>query len=198
MKPKTNRAGDAAVSLEMDRCQTPLYALDPLLPYLPPKCWVWEPAAGDGNIARALHKANHWVVSTDVLTGHNFFTWQPALWTVLVTNPPYSIKYDWLAHCYELGRPFALLLPIDTIGAAKGQCLFRRHGVEIIYLNRRVNFKMPNKGYGGSAQFATAWFTWGLNIGQAITFAEITRCPDEEWTPPTLRPAQPVVMEVTP
>lgn len=90
-----------------------------------------------------------------------------------MTNCPYSVKYPWLRRYYELGKPFALLLPVDTTGAAQAQVLFDRYGIEIIYMNKRVNFKMPNKGWSGSAQFSTAWFTWGLNIGKQMTFAKI-------------------------
>ena len=34
MKPKINRAGDPQESKGFDRCNTPAYALDPLLPYI--------------------------------------------------------------------------------------------------------------------------------------------------------------------
>ena len=185
-KPKTNRAGNAAVSLPMDCCQTPLYALDPLLPYLDPAWIVWEPAAGKGNIVRGLNAAGYSGFATDIQTGRNFFDFVPFHWDVLITNPPYSIKYPWLDRCYTLGKPFALLLPIDTIGSQKAQRLFARYGVEIIYMDKRVNFDMPNTGYSGSAQFSTAWFTWQLGIGKENTYTTLTRCADSDWIPPML------------
>lgn len=43
-------------------------------------------------------------------------------------------------------------------------------------MNRRVNFKMPRKGLDGAgAWFPVAWFTYGLNIGQQMTFAKIQK-----------------------
>lgn len=197
MKPKNNRAGNAAVSQTMDCCQTPLYALDPLLPYINPEWTIWEPAEGEGNIYRGMFRAGiDNIIGSDVLQGLNFFHYKPFTpWDCIITNPPYSIKYKWLARCYALGKPFALLLPIDTNGAGAAQRLFRQYGVEVIYLDKRVNFKMPEKGYSGSAQFSTAWFTWGLGIGKENTYAEIVRCPDETWHLPTLELPQ-HVMEV--
>ena len=50
MKPKTNRKGDKNTSHTMDQCQTPTYAVEPLLPYIPKEWLVWESAAGEGNI----------------------------------------------------------------------------------------------------------------------------------------------------
>lgn len=176
-KPKVNRAANAGKSNSYDQCQTPAYALDPLLPHLD-KAWsIWEPAAGEGLLADTLRQANLWVLASDILTGRNFFEWEPmVLWDAQITNPPYSLKFPWLERSYALGKPFALLLPVETIGAATAQKLFRKFGVEVIYMDKRINFKMPNKGWeGSSAQFPTAWFTWGLNIGKEMTFAEIER-----------------------
>lgn len=75
---------------------------------------------------------------------------------------------------YQLGKPFALLMPVEVLGAKSAQRNFKAHGIEVILLDKRVNFKMPEKGWLGSgAQFPTAWFTWGLNIGKQITFATL-------------------------
>lgn len=176
-KPKTNRAGDQYVPQGFDACQTPPYAIDPLLPYLDEGWTIWEPACGEGLLVEALYDSSFkTVVGTDLLTGRNFFDYEPDNWDCLVTNPPYSIKYDWLERCYSLGKPFALLLPVETLGAKTAQVFFRENGLEVIFLDQRINFKMPNIGWDGSAaQFPVAWFTWGLEIGQQMTFAQVNR-----------------------
>lgn len=181
-KHKENKAGNSRKSQSYDRCQTPYYALDPLLPFIKKNWVIWESAAGEGKVALKLLASGLKVITSDLLDGQNFFDYTPGIcWDCQITNPPYSIKYQWLKHSYYLGKPFALLLPIDTIGAASSQRLFEKFGVEIILLNKRVNFKMPNKGYnGGGAHFATAWYTYGLGIGQQLTFAKITYYEDEQ------------------
>lgn len=180
MKPKINRVGDTTKSSTFDCCQTPAYALDPILPYLKKDWVIWEPAKGEGNICTTLAKQNYDVIGTDVLDGHNFFTHQPSHFDCIVTNPPYSIKYTWMQRCYELGKPFALLMPLETMGAASGQRLFKQYGYEWILLDKRINFKMPEKGYSGKgAQFPVAWFCWQLT-GQSVTFASINRRNDSQ------------------
>ena len=171
-KPKTNRAGDQYTPKGYDACQTPPQAVDPLLPYLPKDKIIWESAAGEGLLVVKFIHEEYNVVGTDILTGENFFEQEPTEWDIQVTNPPYSIKYPWLARAYEFGKPFALLLPVEVLGAKRAQKLFREYGVEVMLLDHRVNFKMPIKGWERSAaQFPVAWFCWQL-LPERLIFAE--------------------------
>ena len=177
MKPKTNYQNIP----EKDQCQTPTYGLDPLLPYIKHGWHIWEPACGDGQLVDALRLVGHTVTGSDILDGHDFFTTTPRGIDAIITNPPYSTKYKWLARCYGLGLPFALLLPGETLFAVKGIDLFQRYGVELVIPIGRINFKMPNTGYeGGGAQFPTAWFTHKFNVGRQIAFKPFERRPDGE------------------
>ena len=143
MKPKANRTGKPS----LDQCQTPAYAIRPLLPYLRKEWLVWEPACGKGYMMGALYEAGLHVIGSDILGGHDFFYWQPDVYDCIVTNPPYSIKPKWLGRCYDLGKPFALLMPVEFIGTKGAQTLFRQHGIEVIWLSERINFEMPEKGF---------------------------------------------------
>lgn len=157
-----------------DDYQTPPSALAPLLPHLKKEWVIWECAAGKGNLVRELRRTGHKVIATDIITGLNFLTNQPTgnsydSWDCIVTNPPYSLKDEFIARCYALGKPFALLMPLTSLEGRKRQSLFGLHGVEMIIMERRVNFVTPS-GEGGGSWFMTAWFTWGLDIGRELTF----------------------------
>lgn len=168
-------------SQSFDRCQTPKYALDPLLLYIPKNFTIWESACGDGNLVRGLTDSGYKVIATDILTGQNFFRWQPPQWDIQLTNCPYSVKLEWLEHSYILGKPFALLLPVELLGVGKAQRMFERFGIEIVLLSGRVNFQTVNTNFAKSnAWFPTAWYTWGLGIGQPITYGKITKRPDSQ------------------
>lgn len=159
----------------MDACQTPAYAIDPLLPYLSRFSTIWEPAAGEGLMVDALLDSGFHVLASDLIRDQNFFFYEPdEEWDCLVTNPPYSIKFKWLERCYQLGKPFALLMPLEALGTRTAQEMFDACGIEIILLNRRVNFKMPEKGWeAGGATFPTVWYTWQLNLGSQLVFGKI-------------------------
>ena len=158
-----------------DDFQTPPEALEPLYPYLKKEWVIWEPATGKGNLAKALREWRDWphgVIESDILFSQDFLTWQPKRehWDCIITNPPFSLKQQFLERCYALGKPFALLLPLTTFETAKRQKLFRENGVEVIFFPKRINFETPNKVAHSSAWFATAWFTHGLKIGKELTF----------------------------
>jgi hypothetical protein len=102
-----------------------------------------------------------------------------------VTNPPYGIKFAWIERCYELGKPFALLLPVETIGSQRCQKAMQRYGCEILLLNRRVNFYMPNKGFDGQAQFPVLWFTHGI-LPAPICYGDIVYRDEPEYAPVTI------------
>lgn len=178
LETKRTFPANETVSQPFDFCQTPPYALEPLLPYLG---WsmpstIWEPAKGEGLLVQALYdggwRPEH-VVTSDILTGQNFFEYEPEQWDIIVTNPPYSLKFRWLERCYQLDKPFALLLPVEALGAVTAQELMQRYGFEMMLLDTRVNFKMPNKGWDGSSPFPTFWLTWHL-LPEKVMFGSIS------------------------
>jgi hypothetical protein len=185
MKPKTNRSGITSKVSGYDVCQTPPHALEPLIPLLYRFQTVWESAAGPERlITNALVEARMVVINSDLADDPpvDFFTNDPEVWDVQVTNPPWSIKYQWIRRSLELGKPFALLVPYETTAAAVFQELAKKYHnkpypIEALAPERRVNFKMPDKGWGklewdekkgkevmrgDSAQMPTIWLTWGL------------------------------------
>lgn len=155
-----------------DDFQTPAWALDPLWQYLWSGWRIWEPACGKGNLVRAFDERGFATIGTDITHGQDFLTCEPPEFEVLITNPPFSIKDAWLARCYEMEKPFALLMPFTAMETPKRLGLFRTHGVEVIILPRRVNFETPSGSTSGRAWFPVGWFTWGLHIGQGLTFWE--------------------------
>lgn len=163
-----------------DDFQTPPEALIPLYPYLKKEWTIWEPAAGKGYLADDLEKRGFDVIATDKFydaeggVAFDFLTDKPVQFDCIITNPPFSLKQQFLERAYSLQVPFALLLPLTTFETAKRQKLFDKYGLEVIFFDKRINFETPNKVAKSSAWFATAWFTYGLNIGKAMSFEKLS------------------------
>lgn len=88
---------------------------------------VWEPACGEGAIARVLVDAGHEVVSTDLIEygygdgGRDFLAEQRPLARHIVTNPPYGFGLadafitKALAFSAETGGKVAMLLNLTSL-----------------------------------------------------------------------------------
>jgi len=164
-----------------DDFQTPPEALKPLLPYLKKDWTIWECAAGSGFLSDELEKQGFEVIATDKFydaggeVAFDFLIDRPPYFNCIITNPPFSLKQQFLERCYGLGVPFALLLPLTTFETKKRQELFKKYGLEVIFFDKRINFQTPNKKENSASWFATAWFTYGLNIGKEMTFVELDK-----------------------
>lgn len=172
-----------------DDFQTPPHALKPLLKFLPKEKVIWECACGKGNLVRTLRKDGHTVRGTDFKSGQNFLSWcrspeslplkhlphdakesgKKPLGDIIVTNPPYSLKNEFLTTAYSLGLPFAFLMPLTALEGASRQFYYRRYGIELIILPERLHFETPG-GKKSHCWFPVAWFCRKL-IGQHLIIA---------------------------
>ena len=175
---KYSRQRDNLRGNHSDHFQTPPAAILPLLPYISEGNAIWDPACGKGNIVKAFSNAGYESHGTDILDGYNFLTDNtPLRWIddpVIVTNPPYSIKDEFIAHCYDLNIPFALLMPLTALEGLRRQSQYREHGLQLMVLPKRINFETPNMGKKGKgAWFATAWYCWKMDLPNDLYFSEI-------------------------
>jgi hypothetical protein len=154
-----------------DEIYTPAYALNPLLPYLKKEWIIWECAWGEGSLAKHLTEKGYKIIgseSIDFLSGATY-----TYFDCLITNPPYSKKEEFLKKAFEIGKPFAFLLPLTALeGKERGE-MYRKYNIQLIIPNRRINFITPNGGK--SSWFATAWFCYGLNLPNQLNFVELER-----------------------
>ena len=67
-KPKRGQPQTPEVRQDRDFFQSPNYAVDLLIPFIPKKVkTIWECAAGDGRIVRRLEAARYKVPATDII-----------------------------------------------------------------------------------------------------------------------------------
>lgn len=106
---------------------TPPEAIRALLDEVSFQGSVWEPACGDGAIAKELFKAGHQVVATDLIdrgfgvSGVDFLKTDRPLAKNIITNPPYGkglgdkfIKKA-MKHCRKTGGKVAMLLNLSSL-----------------------------------------------------------------------------------
>lgn len=153
-----------------DELYTPDEAVLPLLPYIPNSWTIWECTDhGGSNITKLFRERGNKVVSTHFKNGQDFLTYEPDFeFDCIITNPPYSQKDQFLARAYELYKPFAFLLPIDSLASIKRVAMFKQHGIQVLVLDRRINFMKTKK----AVWFNTSWFCRDI-LPEQLVFCQI-------------------------
>ncbi|MBQ8207075.1 MAG: tRNA (adenine-N(6)-)-methyltransferase [Bacilli bacterium] len=134
----------AATDKASDETYTPAYAVRPIIKYLDrgnkPQYTIWCPFdEEDSNYVIELKQAGFKVIATHIKNGQNFFDYEPEeFYDFIVSNPPFSIKDDILKRLNELGKPFAMLLPLPTL---QGQKRFEYlKDCQALIFDKRINF----------------------------------------------------------
>jgi len=157
-----------------DEFGTPREAIDILLPYLKKGDIIWECAWGKGRLAEHFKEAGFKVVGDVKIDFLEDDLFNKVNCSILITNPPYSKKYEFLKKAFEYGKPFAFLMPLTALEGKKRGELYRKYGISLIIPNKRFNFETPS-GKGSGAWFQTAWFCWKLNLPNQLNFIEVAR-----------------------
>ena len=142
-----------------DDLDTPAEALIPLIPYLPKQ--VWEPCPGRGALTYALEKNNVNVIET--FTDFMETDGPASMCEAIVTNPPFSKKAKFISRCMELGKPWALLLPVTTLGVRA--CQKNLINCQFLFLPRRIDFTGKRAPW-----FAVMWVCYGLGLPRDVNF----------------------------
>lgn len=106
------------------------------------------------------HLSGGWQVERSSLEeGQNFFEFEPTEYDVIISNPPFTQKDAVLKRLYELGKPFAILLPLNSLQGVSRYKYFKQ-GIQILTFNKRIGFHNPEnmKEYKKGSSFATAYF----------------------------------------
>jgi len=154
-----------------DEFYTPEYAITPLLKYLPTSGIFWECTDfGNSNITKVLRESGRKVITSHINSGIDFLNDEPEdHYDYIISNPPYSIKTDFLRRAYSLGKPFYFLLPITSLEGIERGKLFREFGIQVLVFDKRVDFVK-----GGSAWFNTSWFCWNM-LPRDLIFEELIK-----------------------
>lgn len=157
-----------------DCYSTPPCAVEALLrvEQLPPT--IWEPAAGYGGIVATLRDAGHAVVASDIVAynGLNFVAdflvvkQAPADVGAIITNPPYRLAEQFVAHALTLAPTVVMLLRLAFIESARRTDILEHRGLARVHVFRNRLPMMHRDGWQGpraSSAIPFAWFVWNRN-----------------------------------
>ena len=103
------------------------------------------------------------VTRSSIEEGQDFFEYQPPEYDCIVSNPPFTKKDEVIKRLYELGKPFAILLPLAALQGADRYKYFE-NGIQILAFDKRIAFHSPQdmKEYKKGVSFSTVYFCRGI------------------------------------
>lgn len=145
-----------------DEVFTPMYAVKPLLKYINRNKIIWCPFDEEWSAFYQIFKRNGYkVIRSCIQDGQDFFRYEPVeKYDVIISNPPFSKKDKVLQRLNELGKPFAILLPLNSI---QGQTRYERcfkDGIQLLAFDKRIDYhtNFNFKAYTKGNHFASAYF----------------------------------------
>lgn len=155
-----NNVGYLTSDRENSELYTPYYAVDPILKYLPKDKIIWCPFDEEwSSFYNKLKENGFHVIRSSLREGQDFFEYEPDKWDILVSNPPFSIKDKILERLYSFNKPFAVLLPLNSL-QGKTRYKYFKQGIQILSFDARICYhnKDSMDSVVKGSPFATAYF----------------------------------------
>jgi len=161
-----------------DEFYTPKYAIEPILKYLDSKKTIWCPFDTEDSLFVKTFKQNGFnVIHSHIIDGVDFFNCTIPECDYIISNPPYSMKYEVFDKLFNMGKPFAML--VGVVGLFESQKrfhLFKNNKFEIMYMNKRISYFKDYNDEKPSLNppFSSVYLT-SMILPNKIVFEEINK-----------------------
>lgn len=125
---------------EHQEMYTPIYGVKPIVKYIDKDKKIWLPFDKEWSAFYQIFvKEGYFVTRSHIDDGKDFFEYEPDEYDVIVSNPPYSIKDEIIERVYELNKPFALLLPLNSLQGQRRYKSFK-NGIQLLSFDNRIGY----------------------------------------------------------
>ena len=146
-----------------DEMYTPFYAVAPLVKHLKNSGYktIWCPFDEEWSAyVRTFKEEGFNVIRSSLSDGKDFFQYEPdEPYDIIISNPPFSKKDEVIRRLDELGKPFAILLPLNSLQGKSRFDVFK-NGIQLLSFDQRIGFHTPKsmKTPLEGSPFASAYF----------------------------------------
>lgn len=124
---------------------------------------ILEPACGDGAIVRVLQEYGKSVTAFD--KDVDFLSWE-GLVDAIVTNPPFSLAYEFIIKAKSVSNKFCFLLPLSYLHGKKRfddiwtDVVFPLSKVYVFTRYPLLGEKLREDGKHRTGMMVYAWYVW--------------------------------------
>ena len=162
--PKKSRLRHKTTAVEFkdDDYETPKECLTDLLPYILDHKIIYDPFYCNGRVVEEWLKLDKECLNEKQ---DAFDREHPAVYDIVISNIPFTLKKKCVELGFKLDKPFAFLMPIDALGSVWIRKYFDR--LQFLIPKGRYNF-LKNGKIGAGSWFDTMWVCYGLNLPDKI------------------------------
>lgn len=131
---------------------------------------IWEPACGQGHIAKVLVEHGFNVRSTDLINrgygqgGVDFFAQTEAWEGDIVTNPPFKYAQEFVEHAMELVKPggkVCMFMKLQYLEGNTRRKLYDKYPPKRVWVSSsRIKCARAGEDFTGGSMIAFAWYIW--------------------------------------
>lgn len=176
-----------------DSYPTPPCAVTALLQVEALPHYIWEPACGAGNIVSVLRVAGHCVAASDLIDRScpdsefriDFLMERraPDGVAAIVTNPPYKLAAEFVAHALDLVPRVVMLLRLQFLELERRSDILDTGHLARVHVFKNRLPMMHREGWAGpraSSSIAFAWYVWDRRHAGPATIDRISAQPITE------------------
>ena len=151
-----------------DECYTPDYGVQPILKYIPKDAIVWCPFdTKDSEFVKQISQQNE-VIYSHLDTGQDFFTYEPDVWSCLVSNPPFTNKRKFFERALSFNKPFALIMTNTWLNDSAPKQLFKDKDLQLLMFDKRMKFLSPDGRDNDKITFSSSYYCYNFLPKQII------------------------------
>lgn len=147
-----------------DECYTPRYGVIPIIKYIPKNSVIWCPFdTKQSEFVKVLKENGFKVINSHIENGEDFYTFEPKVWDIIVSNPPFTNKRKIFERCLSFNKPFALLMSNTWLNDSAPKQLFKDKDLQLLMFEQRIQFNNLKK-----ITFSSSYYCWNLLPKQII------------------------------
>ena len=160
--------------LKHDDYMTPFDAWKSIKDYIPKNSKIWSPFYGDGKQKEYFKQLGFNIIHKK----KDFFNFEPKNYSIIIDNPPFSLKKEVFKRLKELDKPFIIICPSSMINTKYIRDLFSSSKeIQIMIPKKRINFlkkingEIP-KGWGNRCNFECFYYCYKMNLDNDIIWLD--------------------------
>jgi hypothetical protein len=102
------------------------------------------------------------VVYSHIDNGQDFYTYEPPVWDIMISNPPFTNKRKIFERALSFGKPFALIMSNTWLNDSAPKQLFKEKQLQLLMFDKRMKFIKPDGSIEKKITFSSSYYCWNF------------------------------------